>query len=410
MTSFNFYLLESSELSKSDLTKIITYSEKLQNMISPGDKLEDWIKAKITHADNYIDTVLDYLRYNKVKNENRLILSSNKILFLLNESYNSEMTISNLKSIYEKSNILNSIIKNDTKLEDWVKAKLNLAGEYLDDVYHHLDHFKNESRIGKLMSIGTLFLSTLLPSSADSYVIQSGDSFSKIANKLNISVSEIEKLNPNLDPRKLQIGQEINVPDKVTNTYIIKKGDTLSAIAKKLDVSLSELTKLNSGIDPSKLQIGQTINLPDKDKVSSFDKKEKSKSIDNMSLDFHKFFDAMHQVESNGKLTGNKPILGDNGRARGPLQIWKVYFEDAKQFSDDPVVKNGKYEDVDDLDFSKRVVIQYLKRYAPNALKSKNWQVLARIHNGGPAGANKNYTKKYKNTGEYWERLKQHIK
>jgi hypothetical protein len=38
------------------------------------------------------------------------------------------------------------MLQPTTQLEDWVKSKLNLAGEYLDDVYHHLDHFGSEGR------------------------------------------------------------------------------------------------------------------------------------------------------------------------------------------------------------------------------------------------------------------------
>lgn len=116
---FKLYI-ENYEHSKNDLHKIIQYSEKLQSMI--GEKhLEDWIKAKLTHAEDYLNTVFDYLK------------------FYTTEQKENKMSIGNLKSINYKAKEIIKIIDNTKDLKDWIKAKLNLAGEYLDDVYHHLD-------------------------------------------------------------------------------------------------------------------------------------------------------------------------------------------------------------------------------------------------------------------------------
>ena len=65
---------------------------------------------------------------------------------LTEEIGNSYMAMGALKQINNDAKELQSMLKPDTQLEDWVKAKLNLAGEYLDDVYHHLDHFGSEGR------------------------------------------------------------------------------------------------------------------------------------------------------------------------------------------------------------------------------------------------------------------------
>lgn len=45
-------------------------------------------------------------------------------------------------------------------------------------------------------------------------------------------------------------------------TYKIKSGDYLAKIAKKFKVSIKALQDANPGIEPSKLQIGQEINIP----------------------------------------------------------------------------------------------------------------------------------------------------
>ena len=87
------------------------------------------------------------------------------------------------------------------------------------------------------------------------------------------------------------------------------------------------------------------------------------------------FFKALHQVET-GRRFG--AIVGDNGAALGPLQIHRAYWQDSRI--------GGTYEQCADLEFSKRVVTAYLKRYAPAAWAAGDVETLARVHNGGPRG------------------------
>lgn len=104
-----------------------------------------------------------------------------------------------------------------------------------------------------------------------------------------------------------------------------------------------------------------------------------------------KFLNAIHQVETGGRLG---PISGDNGKALGPYQIHKVYWLDvAKQVG-------GKYEDVANKVYAEKVVTAYLNKYARKAIAGKDYETLARIHNGGPSGAKKSATK------NYWQKVK----
>lgn len=96
------------------------------------------------------------------------------------------------------------------------------------------------------------------------------------------------------------------------------------------------------------------------------------------------FFRALHIVETGGK---RGAILGDNGKALGPLQIHRAYWQDSRV--------GGSYEQCADLEYSKRVVIAYMKRYAPEAYKAGDIETLARIHNGGVRGASKPATLSY---------------
>jgi hypothetical protein len=93
------------------------------------------------------------------------------------------------------------------------------------------------------------------------------------------------------------------------------------------------------------------------------------------------FWRALHLVETSGR-TG--PILGDGGRALGPLQIHRNYHKDSKIA--------GDYSLCSDLAYSRRVVSAYLKHYAPTAWRNGDVHTLARVHNGGPNGARKRAT------------------
>ena len=123
----------------------------------------------------------------------------------------------------------------------------------------------------------------------------------------------------------------------------------------------------------------------------TFDKKEKETTTD---VNLEKFLKAIHQVESGGKLGA---IVGDNGRALGPFQIHKVYWADVA-----PQI-GGRYQDVTDYKYARKVMIAYFLKYAKDALQNKDWEKLAKIHNGGPKGHKKTSTDKY------WTKVKSHL-
>lgn len=192
--SFDDLLQENAEMAQSDINKIIKYSGELQKMFSVSDNLEDWVKAKLNHACDYVATVRDYLKFyrderdagtpddqidekwsNKYK---KSIDCSNakgfsqkahcrarklrqagqhtrskpvreiyrEVTNQLLKEFNSSMAMGALKQLNSDAKELEGMLQPSTELEDWVKAKLNLAGEYLDDVYHHLDHFGPQGR------------------------------------------------------------------------------------------------------------------------------------------------------------------------------------------------------------------------------------------------------------------------
>ena len=101
-----------------------------------------------------------------------------------------------------------------------------------------------------------------------------------------------------------------------------------------------------------------------------------------------KFIHAIHMVETGGRYGA---IVGDHGKSLGPVQIHKSYWQDSG-------VK-GSYQQVTNYNYAVKVMTAYLNRYAPEAIKSNNYEVLARTHNGGPQGS------KRKSTLDYWRKV-----
>jgi LysM repeat protein len=51
-------------------------------------------------------------------------------------------------------------------------------------------------------------------------------------------------------------------PRTSTRSYVVKPSETMAAIARKNGVGLSALEAANPGVNPRKLRVGQTLNLP----------------------------------------------------------------------------------------------------------------------------------------------------
>ena len=100
------------------------------------------------------------------------------------------------------------------------------------------------------------------------------------------------------------------------------------------------------------------------------------------------FMDAVRHVESRGRCD----LVGDGGRAIGPYQIHREYWKDSGV--------PGRWEQCRDRVYAERVMKAYWSRYCPKALENRDWQTLARVHNGGPDGH------RMKQTAAYWQKVR----
>ncbi len=128
-----------------------------------------------------------------------------------------------------------------------------------------------------------------MPTEGKTYVIQNGDSLSKIASRMGVSTRELAEVNGIKDLNKIRIGQKLMLPDyagapqpaaaaskskgkekkagkaksEVTdkNAYVVQPGDALSKIAAKHGIKVNELREANN-LKGDKILVGQKLVIP----------------------------------------------------------------------------------------------------------------------------------------------------
>ncbi|MGE9268753.1 MAG: LysM peptidoglycan-binding domain-containing protein, partial [Verrucomicrobiales bacterium] len=119
------------------------------------------------------------------------------------------------------------------------------------------------------------------PSRGGSYQVQPGDTLSEIAEAYGMKTKELMALNPGVDPRRLQVGQDLRLAHGQTRgetasrgtrsggNYTVQPGDTLSEIAAAYGVRTRDLQEANPGIDPRRLRVGDSLHVPGRSLASS---------------------------------------------------------------------------------------------------------------------------------------------
>ncbi|OCA88973.1 peptidoglycan endopeptidase [Pseudobacillus wudalianchiensis] len=118
------------------------------------------------------------------------------------------------------------------------------------------------------------------PAASGVYTVQSGDSLSRIAQKYQMSLTELKQLN-NLTSDAIFVGQKLKISGQpappapapttpkpsspvtnpsATGTYTVKSGDSLSLIAKRYNMSLAELKRLNN-LTSDSIFVGQKLKV-----------------------------------------------------------------------------------------------------------------------------------------------------
>lgn len=106
----------------------------------------------------------------------------------------------------------------------------------------------------------------------DVYTISEGDTLYSIAEKYDLPVSLLMKVNGIDNPYNLRIGTRLCIPgtedqlpqgpSQCSQTHTVAPGDTLYLIARKHGIKLDSLMRANPNIDPYNLLIGTQLCIP----------------------------------------------------------------------------------------------------------------------------------------------------
>ena len=103
------------------------------------------------------------------------------------------------------------------------------------------------------------------------YRIRPGDTLRSIASMSGISVEELLRANPAIEPGRLYNGQIVCIPvaappvfrcPENSFEYIIRPGDTLGNLARQYNTTVAEILRLNPSVSPGSMRISQRICIP----------------------------------------------------------------------------------------------------------------------------------------------------
>ncbi len=123
-------------------------------------------------------------------------------------------------------------------------------------------------------------LTASAPGETKEYVIAHGDTLGLIAKRNGLSLKALMAANPSVEPRKLQVGQKIQVPAASAvaastgsmgatteaapgdgSVYVVKSGDMLFRIARSHGTSVKKIMAMND-LKTTSIRAGQKLKLP----------------------------------------------------------------------------------------------------------------------------------------------------
>lgn len=106
---------------------------------------------------------------------------------------------------------------------------------------------------------------------AITYTVQAGDTLARLARTYGVTVEELVAANNIQDPNLILVGQVLTIgqaqpveqaePISKPATYIVQAGDTLSKIARQYGSTVADLATWNDIPDPDVIDVGQVLAL-----------------------------------------------------------------------------------------------------------------------------------------------------
>lgn len=99
--------------------------------------------------------------------------------------------------------------------------------------------------------------------------VQRGDTLGKLAAKANVPLERLQRFNPSVDARRLEVGQRLLIPTQQERApsggpyrYQIRPGDTFSSIARHFGTTSGRIQSTNTSASPTNLKVGQVVSVP----------------------------------------------------------------------------------------------------------------------------------------------------
>lgn len=234
-------------------------------------------------------------------------IDNDKDLEFLKDNY-QELAEAVVKGVLEYKGI--PYVAPESEVVDTYKV---MKGDTLYSIANKLDTTVDElKKLNKLMN-NNLYIGQVLKiptkivdiGDTDIYQVMSGDTLYSLANKYNITVDELKKLNDLIDDN-LVVGQLLNVPSGLStaNTYIVASGDTLYSIAKEFNTSVDILKEINN-LSNNLLSVGQKLFIPVVEEMTYVVKK--SDTLYSIARNFNISVDELKRLNN---LTNNTLSIG----------------------------------------------------------------------------------------------------
>ena len=240
---------------------------------SPNDDVNQLKNNLLNYVEAVVRAVAEYAGYNYVApgGANTYTVKSGDSLWKIANEYG--VTVDELKKVNNlTSNVLNigQILKLPNKEVESDNIYIVKSGDSFWKIANEydvtVDELKKANNLtSNVLSIGQKLVIPLETVVSDQtyYTVQSGDSLWNIAKRYGVSVDELKKAN-NLSSNLLTIGQKLIIPGENFNNhqkYVVQSGDSLWKIANKYNVSVDDLIKLNN-LNNTLLSIGQELLIP----------------------------------------------------------------------------------------------------------------------------------------------------
>lgn len=99
--------------------------------------------------------------------------------------------------------------------------------------------------------------------------VQRGDTLGQMAARANVPLERLQRFNPGVNARRLEVGQRLLVPTQQERApsggpyrYQIRPGDTFSSIARHFGTTSGRIQSANPSATPTNLRVGQVISVP----------------------------------------------------------------------------------------------------------------------------------------------------